>query len=174
MKRIGISLIISISLTIVSNAQSLKWYTLEEAVALNNENPKKIMIDFYTTWCGWCKKMDANTFNHPAIINAFNKYFYVVKFNAESKETVEFKGTTYKNVGEGRSTHMYATTFASSNGRIGYPTIVFFDENFTRLSVEPGYKDVQSLEPLLHYIGTNKYKSVSYADFLKTFTSEIN
>lgn len=174
MKRIEIALIISISFSFVANAQNLKWHTLEEAVALNKENPKKIMIDFYTSWCGWCKKMDANTFNHPAIVDAFNKYFYVVKFNAESKEEVEFGGTTYKNVGQGRSTHMYAATYASLDGRIGYPTIVFFDESFSRLSVEPGYKDAKSLEPLLHYIGTNKYKSISYTDFLKTFNSSIS
>ncbi|MBN1182430.1 MAG: thioredoxin family protein [Bacteroidales bacterium] len=174
MKKFGIVGILALSLLINAKSQDLKWHTLEEAVALNKENPKKIMIDFYTDWCGWCKKMDAGTFNHPAIVDAFNKYFYVVKFNAESKGQVEFNGNTYRNVGEGRSTHMFAATFASMNGRIGYPTIVFFDENLTRLSVEPGYKDAKSLEPLLHYLGKNLYKSMSYTDFIKTFPSQIN
>ena len=39
----------------------IKWISIEEAEKLNKENPKKIMIDVYTDWCGWCKKMDKDT-----------------------------------------------------------------------------------------------------------------
>ena len=45
----------------------IDWLTFEEAVALNQQNPKKIFIDVYTDWCGWCKVMDKNTFSHPTI-----------------------------------------------------------------------------------------------------------
>ena len=40
----------------------INWITLEEAEALNKENPKKIFIDFYTDWCGWCKKNGSSHF----------------------------------------------------------------------------------------------------------------
>ncbi|NJK95139.1 MAG: DUF255 domain-containing protein [Bacteroidales bacterium] len=68
----------------------VKWYTIEQVVELQKKEPKKILIDVYTDWCGWCKKMDAETFDHPIIAEYINKYYYPVKFNAESKEPVDF------------------------------------------------------------------------------------
>ena len=34
----------------------IRWMSFEEAIALNKKKPKMIFIDFYTDWCGWCKK----------------------------------------------------------------------------------------------------------------------
>ena len=77
-----------------SYAQKVKWYSFEEAVELNKTKPKKILVDVYTDWCGWCKKMDQNTFSHPVIAEYINKNFYAVKFDAESKEAIKFKEYT--------------------------------------------------------------------------------
>ena len=30
---------------------------------LNNSNGKIVLLDFETEWCGWCKKLDENTFS---------------------------------------------------------------------------------------------------------------
>ena len=62
---------------------AIKWYTWDEAIALNAKNPKKIFIDLYTEWCGYCKKMDANTFKDPEVAKYMNEHFYAVKFDAE-------------------------------------------------------------------------------------------
>ena len=70
--------------------QEIKWYEFEEAVAKTDEEPKKIFLDLYTDWCGWCKKMDASTFKNPRIAELLNEYFYPVKFNGEHKEPVVF------------------------------------------------------------------------------------
>jgi thiol:disulfide interchange protein len=40
----------------------INWLSLEEASSLYESNPKPMFIDVYTDWCGWCKKMDASTF----------------------------------------------------------------------------------------------------------------
>src|SRR5210317_2561338 len=71
---------------------SIHWLSFEQAVELQTQegNSKKIFIDVYTDWCGWCKKMDKNTFNHPVIAELLNTKFYAVKFDAESKEPVNF------------------------------------------------------------------------------------
>ena len=70
----------------------VQWMTFEEAIEANKDNPRKIFVDIYTDWCGWCKKMDAQTFNHPDIASYMNDNYYNVKFNAEQKGEVVFNG----------------------------------------------------------------------------------
>jgi len=67
-------------------ASPLKWYTLEEAMEAAKKNPKPLLIDLYTDWCGWCKKLDADTFGHEGIAKYIGENFYPVKFNAEQRE----------------------------------------------------------------------------------------
>ena len=69
--------------SLTTTAQEIQWMTWDQAIAKNNENPRKIMIDVYTDWCGWCKRMDKSTFVDTAVVNYVNKHFYAVKFNAE-------------------------------------------------------------------------------------------
>ena len=57
----------------------IKWLTFEQAVELSQKEPRKILIDIYTDWCGWCKKMDAATYMHPKIVEYINTHYYAVK-----------------------------------------------------------------------------------------------
>ena len=108
----------------VTFAQTVKWYTIEEAMALTKKEPRKIMIDVYTTWCKWCKVMDTATFNNPVIAGYLNEKYYPVKFNAEQKDDVTLDGKTYKFVpGGGRGYHELAATLL--NGNLGYPSSCF-------------------------------------------------
>ena len=65
--------------------EKIHWYTFAEATKLNKKHPKKIFMDVYTSWCGWCKKYDAVTFSHPVIAKYINEHFYAVKFDAEEE-----------------------------------------------------------------------------------------
>ena len=49
---------ISSSFKIISVENTLTWISFEQAVELQKKEPRKILIDVYTDWCGWCKKMD--------------------------------------------------------------------------------------------------------------------
>jgi thioredoxin-related protein len=160
------------TLTFSASAQEVKWYTIKEAIELNKTNPKKIYLDVYTDWCGWCKKMDASTFTNPVIATLMNHYFYPVKYNAEVKDTLIVNNVRYINEGGGRSAHQFAQYLL--NGQLSYPTTVFLDETNNSLGPIPGYMDPKTLEPILIFIGENVYQKMKWEEFKVGFKGELN
>ena len=144
-----------------------QWYTLEQAIELNKKNPKKICIDIYTDWCGWCKKYDTTSFKDTAVRAYLAANFYPVKFNAERGDSIVFSGKTYKNLNPGRprSTHQLAIKLLQ--GQLSYPALVILDQNLATIKIEKGYKFTEELLLFLRYIGQDAYKSKSYEEFLK-------
>jgi len=153
--------------------EKIKWVTFQEAVELNKKEKKKIFIDVYTDWCGWCKVMDKNTFSHPVIAKYMNEKFYSVKMNAEMKDTIVFNGATFVNPNpkQMRSTHQLAASLLSN--KLSYPTTVYLDENFSLLTQVPGYLQPAQMEPMAKYFGENSYFIAKWEDFQKTFKGEI-
>lgn len=151
----------------------IKWYSFEEAYKKNKKNPKKIFIDVFTDWCGWCKKMDAETFTDPTIAKYMNKHFYCVKFDAERKDTIVLDGQVFVNpnpTGK-RSTHKLA--FDLLGGNLSYPSYVFLNENGQKLSVVGGYQKAKDFEGVLHYFGDNAYLKSTWEDYRPTFKGEV-
>ena len=58
---------------------------------------KKVFIDLYTNWCGWCKRMDLTTFSDPVIVNYIKNNYYTVKFDGETKDTIVFNNHQFIN-----------------------------------------------------------------------------
>jgi thioredoxin-related protein len=151
---------------------SVKWYSLEEADKMNRIKPKKFIIDVYTDWCGWCKKMDNETFSHPVVAKLLNEYYYPVKFNAETSDTIVFNGCKYINLVKGpRSTHPLALSLLA--WRMSYPSFVYFTEKLEYLGPIAGYKTPQQMEAILTFIAQEKFRSISLEEFEKTFIGQI-
>lgn len=150
------------------NAQKINWMTFQEAVELNRTAPKKIFIDTYTDWCGWCKKMDQTTFQDSLVVAYMNENYYAVKLNAEMNDTIVFGGYTYVNNGGmngRRGTHQLAA--ALLQGNMSYPSYVFMNEKNQLITVAPGYMDASQFLPVLKYIGTDAYLKQSFKDYIK-------
>lgn len=165
-------LIVYMSTNAQQTAKELKWLSFEQAVELNKKNPKKILIDVYTDWCGWCKVMDKNTYTNTYLIEYINKYYYPVKLNAERKDTVVFNGHTFINENKGsRSSHQLAQ--AILNGKMSYPTTVFMNEKYELLSPVPGYLKPEDIEPILEFFALNKHLGMTYEQFKTSFVSKL-
>jgi len=146
------------------SVEKINWMTWDEAYKANQKEPKKIFIDIYTEWCGWCKKMDSSTFVDPSIVKEMNEDFYAVKFDAEQKEEIKFNGATFSFVKQGRrGSHQLA--YALLDGRMSYPSFVLLDEKFQRIMLAPGYKTPEKLMPQLQYTSTEAYKTQNFDKF---------
>ncbi len=143
---------------------AIQWMTWEEAIKKSEKTPKKIFVDVYTDWCGWCKKMDQSTFADPQVVDYVNKNFYAVKFNAEQPEPITYKGYTMKFVANGRRGY-HELAYSLLDGRLGYPSYVYLDEQQNRITVSPGFKPVDAMMKELQFIAGGHYKTTSFENF---------
>ncbi len=161
-----ISLLFLVFMGFNAHAQDIKWISWEEAVQLSQTDaqPKKIFVDVYTDWCGWCKKMDKNTFQNPEVSKYMQDNFYMVKMDAEGKDPIEYQGKTFKFVPSGRRGY-HELAAALLQGRMSYPTVVFLDEQLNMLSPVPGYQQVEPFMQIAKYFGENIYKDKDWQSY---------
>ncbi len=147
---------------------AVNWMTWEEAIQKSKITKKKLLVDVYTDWCGWCKRMEASTFSQAYLAKYINSNFYPVKFNAEAKEDIVFNGRTFKFVKSGmRGYHELAAEI--TRGRLSYPTIVFIDENLDVIQPIPGYKDADEFEIIVTYFGQNEHKKTPWDMYRRSY-----
>ncbi|MBA4746468.1 MAG: thioredoxin family protein [Muricauda sp.] len=161
-----ISLLFIVFIGFNAQAQDIQWISWEEAVQLSKTDaqPKKIFVDVYTDWCGWCKKMDKNTFQHPEVSKYMQENFYMVKMDAEGKDPIEYQGKTFKFVPSGRRGY-HELAAALLQGKMSYPTVVFLDEQLNMLSPVPGYQQVEPFMQIAKYFGDNIYKDKDWQSY---------
>ena len=166
--RLLLLLIISFcSIAIHSQEDGINWMTWDEAINRSKTDsvPKKMFIDFYTGWCGWCKRMDATTFKDKSVVSYMNANFYPVKFDAETTDTIMYNGNMFINSDPGfvksspRSRgKVHYMAYSLLEGKLSYPSYVILDENQTRLMIYQGAKPVDQLMGILLFFSTDQYK----------------
>lgn len=180
MKKTIVLVLFALFATVSISAQEINWVTLEEAVALQKKEPRKIMMDVYTSWCGPCKALDRNTFKNKDVADYVNKNYYAVKFNAEGNDVIKFRGETFTNpnynpakASRRNSVHQLSRFFSIRS----YPTIVFLDEEAEFLAPIVGYKKPQQLELYLKMFKKDEHKGMdtqkAFNDYYKKFKAEF-
>lgn len=145
-------------------AEGIQWLTIEEAFAKVQKEPRKVMIDLYTDWCGWCKVMDRETFKNKAVVDYVNKNFYAVKLDAEQKEGITLGQQKFKYLEQsGRGINEIA--LALTNNQPSYPTTVFLDDKFNMIQPLAGYLKPREFHQVITFIGENYHKKESFDDY---------
>jgi len=149
-------------------ATTLNWISWDEAIELNKKEKKKILLDVFTYWCGWCKKMDTETFTNPYLAKYLNDNYYLVKFDAESKEPLQYKGKEFRYVRTSKGGH-HEVAEEFLRGHLSFPSIVFLDENLDIIQPIPGFRDAEELLMISSYFGSSKYKETPWSVYQKDF-----
>lgn len=144
-----------ISLTAFAGEKiELKWRTFDAGFEEAKKNNKKIMLDVYTDWCGWCKRLDKDTYGNEKVIEYLNKEYIAIKLNAESNAKINYKDKSYTE-----------TSLAQYFGVTGYPAIIFFDSDAEAINLLPGYVNAERFLPIIKYIGEDHFKSMSWEEY---------
>jgi thioredoxin-related protein len=126
---------------------------LKEAAAAG----KPVLVDVYTDWCTWCKRMDADVYAKPEVKAYLAAHFVTVKLNAEYTTPARYEGKPYT-----------SQTLAQRFRVNGYPTTIFLRADGTHIANVPGYVPPERFALLLHYIGDGAMdRGVSFDDFVK-------
>lgn len=164
--------------------EKIHWMKIDELEAAEAIHPRVVMVDVYTQWCGPCKMMSNQTFTHPDVVKYMNEHFYCVKFDAESGDSVVFKGKTYKNPDfkPGAMGRNGVHELTMNLGVNAYPTLIFFDEALNPIAPITGFQSVENFEIFAKVFATGDYKNIKTQDawgeyqknFVRTWTSAPN
>lgn len=134
----------------------ITWVKYDEGLKLAKKLDKTIFIDFYTSWCKFCHKMDKETFSNKEVIEYFNEHFIAIKVNAESRTKIKLPDGEFS----GRE-------LARKYGIRGYPSYWFLKSDGKVISNLPGYRPPESFLPIIKFIGDGYYENMTFAEFME-------
>ena len=138
---------------------SIVWMGYTEGMKTARETGKPVMVDFFTTWCKYCKMLDEKTYTDPGVIAALSRDYVAIKVNAEGSEQVEEGGKTMT---ERELAQQYQVT--------GFPTLWFMDKSGKPVGQAPGYQTPEELMPRLAYIADGSFaKGVDFNEYVKSY-----
>ena len=144
------------------NAQSkdslttIQWNSFDAGMEKAKSSHKKVLVDVYTEWCGWCAKMDKEVYTDPEVKDYLSKNFVIIKMNAEGNGKVHYKG-------QGYSPGQLAAAF----GVKGYPATLFMREDSEPITLLPGYAEASMFRLILSFIAEDQYEKKQFSDYLK-------
>ena len=145
-------------------AAEIQWITIEEAYAKIQKEPRKVLVDVYTDWCGWCKVMDRDTYKNAEVVDYINKKYYAVKLNAEQREAITLGNQKFEFLPQGQK-GVHQIALALTNNQPSYPTTVFLDDKFQMIQPLPGYMKAKEFHEVITYFGENFNKKESFEDY---------
>jgi len=135
-------------------APAVHWRDLDAALAEAKSSNKIIVADVYTDWCGWCKRMDRDTYSKPDVQAYLDKSFVPVKLNAEADTRVHYAKGEYS-----------YRELAAGFGINSYPTTLFLAPDGKHLASAPGYMKAADFLSVLRYFGDGHYKNQSFKEY---------
>ena len=138
-----------------ASSDKIEWKSFDAGMSEAKKTGKKVLIDVYTVWCGWCKKMDAGTYSDKKVTEYLKKHFVTIKMNPEKDGPVTYDGKKYS-----------AAEFSQGMGVNGYPATLFLKSDGKPITLLPGYSEADMFLHVISFIGDNQYEKKKFADYL--------
>ncbi len=138
-----------------------KWSAFDAGFEQAKTSNKKVMIDIYTDWCKWCKKLDSDVYGNSNVAKYLNEKYIIIKMNGESDKKVTFKGKSYSEA-----------QLAQAFGVKGYPTIVFIKPNQELITNLGGYVDSSKFLNIIKFLGEDYYETMKWEDYMNKNAKE--
>jgi uncharacterized protein YyaL (SSP411 family) len=146
----------------------VQWLTVAEFQEAYAKDPRPVLVDIYTHWCGWCKVMDKETYSNNKVADYINDHYYAVRLDAETKDSITWGD---KKFGFNSAYKVNDLAMYLSYGQMSFPTTVFLTDINAQPAPLAGFLKPSELEPPLKYFGDGFYKSQNFSDFQKKFTT---
>ena len=145
----------------LARAGEVEWRSWNAGIAEAAATGRPVLVDVYTEWCGWCKRMDRDVYSRADVREYLASHFVTIKLDAESSAPGKYEGRSLTSSG-------IAQRFRVS----GYPTTVFLRANGEHLVNVPGYIPADRFKLMLTYIGEDHIgRGEKWSDFEKGATS---
>ena len=146
-----------VALPTAGRADEIKWRDWNSGLKEAESAKKPVLVDVYTDWCGWCKRMDRDVYARADVRDYLARRFVTIRLNAEASAPASYEGKAYT-----------ARSLASRFRVTGYPTTIFLRAAGDHLANVPGYVPADRFLLLLRYIGDGHLdRGVSFDDFAK-------
>jgi thioredoxin-related protein len=121
---------------------AVRWREWDPGLAEAQKNGRPVLVDFYTQWCGWCRRMDKDVYSRADVRDYLQKKFVTVKIDAEASDAARYEGKA-----------LTSRSLAARFRVTGYPTTVFLRADGGHLANVPGYIPADRFMLLLRYVG---------------------
>jgi thioredoxin-related protein len=149
--------------------ERINWLSFEQMQEAYAKNPRPILIDLYTSWCGWCREMDRTTYSNDKVIAYINEHYYAVRYNAESTDSVVFNN---KKFGYNKRYKTNEVAMYLSFEQFEYPNTIFLAGINARPAPLSGYMKPKELEAPLKYFAERKNEQQTFVEFNRKLKKE--
>lgn len=138
-----------------TTANAVRWRAWNEGFQEAQRLKRPVVVDVYTQWCGWCKRMDREVYARADVRDYLNARFVPIQVDAEAKDPATHEGQA-----------LTSRSLAAHFRVTGYPTTIFLRSDGEHLVSVPGYLDAEKFLLVLRYIGDGHLdRGVKWEDY---------
>jgi thioredoxin-related protein len=126
------------------NTDGIEWMSYEEGRKRGETENKKVFLVFNADWCRYCLQMEKETFRNPSVVAYVNRNFVPISVNSDKERTI-----------------------AAKYNVMGLPSTWFLSEKGERIGNRPGYLSPKELLPILKYIDSDSFRTMSFKAFME-------